>query len=241
MSIIQYGQAGLAYGAGFTYGQVNTPVVPPTGKKRMTQLALKLDERDLDGVLALGVAMEEGLKNKPAFAAVDPSPADSAAKRALIATQRAKVEAARAKLAEEEFILDGMDADYRTTVTEMAQSALDEVNGDVAQLEAANIPLRKFEGPSTQPPPEPDNMHASFGDMVGEVDFTWNSGGSRVIFIGEISSVGPTGPWVNVYTGTRSRFTAKGQQPGAEIFARVKQIRNGMHSNWSQIVSHRAR
>jgi hypothetical protein len=239
MGIIHYGQPGLAYGAGFTYGQVIPPANPR--KVKMTQLALKLDEKDLDGVLALGVDIEEGLKNKPAFAAVSPSPADSAAKRAEIATQRGKVSLAEAKLTEEQGKLDGLEAEYRVLVADMAQSALDEVDGDVAQLEAANVPLRKPGTRPTQPPPPLDNMHASFGDLSGQVDFQWNAVEGRVIYQGEISTAGPNGPWILVYVGTKSRFTATGQQPGAEVWGRAKQIRGGMASDWSQVASHRAR
>jgi hypothetical protein len=239
MGIIHYGQPGLAYGAGFTYGQVIPPANPR--KVKMTQLALKLDEKDLDGVLALGVDIEEGLKNKPAFAAVAPTPADSAAKRAEIATQRGKVSAAEAKLTEEEGKLDTLESEYRILLTDMAESALEEVDGDVAQLEAANVPLRKPGSPATQPPLPPDNVHGSYGDLSGQVDFGWNGLIGKIIFQGEISTAGPNGPFILAYVGTKSRFTAAGQQPGAEVWARVKQIRNGIASDWSQVVSHRAR
>lgn len=239
MGIIHYGQPGLAYGAGFTYGQMIPPVARP--KRMNTQAALKLDEKNLDEVLELGVDVEEGLKNKPAFADVAPSPADSAAKRAEIATQRGKVAAAESKLTEEQGKLDTMESEYRVLLTDMVDSAIDEVDGDVAQLEAANIPLKKQGVRNTQPPPPPQNLHGSFGDLSGEVDFGWDGVEGRIVFQGEMSAVGPNGPFIPIYIGTRSKFTVTGQQPGAEIWARVKQIRNGMASDWSQVASHRAR
>lgn len=238
MSVISYGQPGLTYGSGFVYGQDAAPTPPPR-KERMTQAALKLDEKDLDAALELGVEMEEGLKNKPAFAAVAPTPAAMETKRDAIGVQRGKLALAESKVADEQNALDALELDYRNSLTAQAGSAILAVNGDAAQLEGANIPLRKQGVPASDAPPPLEGVTATYGDLAGEVDWGWDARPGRV-YIGEIATAA-AGPYAFAYTGTRSRFTSKNHPSGSEVFLRVKCTCNGFESNWSQIASHRAR
>ena len=204
----------------------------------MTQAALKLDEKDLDQAMDLGVEMEEGLKNKPAFAAVAPTPAAMALKRGAIGTQRGKLALAEAKVSEEQNALDALELDYRNSLTAQAASAILAVNGDVAQLEGASIPLRKQGTRTSDAPPPLENVNGTYGDLAGEIDWSWNGNPGRV-YIGEIAS-SVAGPYVFAYSGTKSRFTSKNHPSGAEMFLRVKCVCNGFESAWSQIASHRA-
>lgn len=238
MSVITYGQPGRTYGSGFTYGQDAAPVAPPL-RKRMTQAALKLDEKNLDQAMDLGVEMEEGLKNKPAFATVAPTPAAMATRRGAIATQRGKLALATGKLAEEQSALDALELDYRNSLTAQAGSAILAVSGDAAQLEGANIPLRKAGTPASDAPPPLENVSGTYGDLSGEVDWQWNAKPGRV-YIAETGTTA-AGPFAFAYSGTRSRFTSKNHPPGSEVFLRVKCTCNGFESNWSQLASHRAR
>ncbi|HEY6167884.1 MAG TPA: hypothetical protein VI454_07585 [Verrucomicrobiae bacterium] len=239
MGIIYYGQPGVAYGAGFTYGQ-NVSSVPQQLIKKMKQAALKLDEKNLDQCMDLGQEMEEGLKNKPAFAAVAPTPAAMKLQRDAIVLQRGVLAGAVGAVALQQGALDGLESTYRNSLTLQAGSAIQLVNGDEAQLAGTNIPLRQAGTPATDAPPPLENPHGSYGDLSGEVDWAWNGPPRRMLFIAEIAT-SAAGPFTFAYSGNKSGFTSKGHPPGTEIFMRSKCSCNGFDSDWSQVVSHRAR
>lgn len=216
------------------------PVFEPLQpRRRMIERALKLHEKSLDDKINLCIDLEQGLSNTSHVPTPKFTPAQLAAKRTAIDTQRGNVAQAESQLQMEQNSLAALVTDLEVTLEESAEHSESVVLSDRVKLAELKIPLRKIGAPSTEVPPVPTNVRGSYGDLNGEVDWMWDAVGRNLLYFGEIAQ-SAAGPWTQVYAGKKSRFTSKNLVSGQEYFFRVACERNDLRSNPSELANHRA-
>jgi hypothetical protein len=115
----------------------------------------------------------------------------------------------------------------------------EELTTNAAQLESAGFALQSAGSP-VGTLGQPQNLHASGGDLDGEVDVQWDSLPRGVqSYIAE-HSTSVDGPWTQFYVGKASKATATGLTSGTEYWFRVRAVGAAGPSQWSDKASKRA-
>ena len=117
-------------------------------------------------------------------------------------------------------------------------AASEGVTMEAAQLESGGWELRGVAAPVGDLP-APGNLSASYGDMAGEVDLQWDPVRGAVSYVGQCAPAA-TGPWTQVYQGTKSRFTHSDMTSGELCYFRVAGIGPNGPGAWSDIAEKRA-
>jgi hypothetical protein len=213
-------------------------VAAPVESKRMAKVSLRLDRRDLDGKLNLGDTLVAGITDNAAdFTNPVPLPADITARLTSIRTKRTQ----RQGLLDQaegiaELVLEE-EKDLERLLTRLAKYAESKVDGDASKLATAGFPLQ---GASQNGELlAPANFTVTIGSHEGECDGKCNRVSRAKSYVAEAATAA-TGPWTQVYAGTRARFTAKNLVSGQLYYFRMKAIGASGDSQWSDIAQKRA-
>jgi hypothetical protein len=106
------------------------------------------------------------------------------------------------------------------------------------KLESGGFTLEKVPTP-IGPLPAPIDLRSKAGAMPGTTELSCRRVVGGKAYVGECAS-SPTGPWVQVYSGTKARFTATGLTSGGLYYFRMAVIGTAGQSPWSDISEKRA-
>jgi hypothetical protein len=109
---------------------------------------------------------------------------------------------------------------------------------DGPKLESGGFTLAKAPTP-IGPLPAPIHVRSLAGDAPGSADISCKSVNGGKTYQGQCAP-SPTGPWTDVYNGTRARFTATGLTSGTLYYFRMAVTGAAGQSPWSDITEKRA-
>jgi hypothetical protein len=205
----------------------------------MSEVALNLENYTGEGKIAfsahVGAQMTLNAQNFPGGGTViqvlgEKRTSFAEAMAAEMAAQSAWTVARASRIAAEE----QHDLQLKVTATFAEQ-----VTGfDGPKLESGGFTLAKPSLP-IGPLPAPLNLRSVAGAAPGSADISCKSVNGGKTYQGQCAP-SPTGPWTDVYNGTRARFTATGLTSGTLYYFRMAVTGTAGQSPWSDITEKRA-
>jgi hypothetical protein len=222
------------YDAGHHYDES----AAPSHRNRMAQVKLALRDKSLDQKADLADLLVTNMTGNATYA--NPSPA--------LATLTTKATAARTKQTARNSALAALtlaDEELATAEAELDGALTDEgayiqsaSGGDSTKIASSGAPIAPPSGP-VGPMPAPQNLRATGGDLEGTADLQWDPVRGAKSYIGECASAA-TGPWTQVYVGSKSSTTADGLTSGTTYWFRVRAVGAAGPGPWSDPATKRA-
>jgi hypothetical protein len=213
--------------------------VPGLVERIMAKIALNLDQKDLDGKLSFTDGLIEGLTDN----ADVPNPSPS------VATLTAKVASIRTKRTDRQRKLDEADAiailiveeekSLEVLLNRLAGFCDSAVDGNAAKLTDIGFELKGPNTPITSLT-APLNFTVTMGDRPGRLDGQCDPVRGAKNYVTE-AATDPNGPWIQVYSGSRSRFSISDLTSGQVYYLRMRvsgSLKAGI-SPWSDIAQKR--
>jgi hypothetical protein len=116
----------------------------------------------------------------------------------------------------------------------------EEITQDEAELLSGGFAIAAASTPPVGMLPQPENLHASYGDLDGEVDLGCNAIKRGVQSYVVENATSADGPFTQFYIGKASKSTCTGLTSGTEYWFRVRAIGAAGPSQWSEKTSSRA-
>ena len=186
----------------------------------VAKVALALDQRTLDQQNTLLTTIESSMAGKPAFAKVEPTPADVRAKCDAALAQRTLRNKLRAQLKQAETDLDTAEAEFARVFTALGAGVDAVAQGAAAVIESAGMPASEPTGKRPAQTPEmPTGLTVTTGDAAGEADPHWNGvKGARAY---EVHYGNTPDQLTHKTTVFRSKAELTGLLPGQEVWVAV--------------------
>ena len=116
----------------------------------------------------------------------------------------------------------------------------EDITRDAATLQAGGWDIQADSHTPVGPLPQPQNLHATGGDMDGTVDVAWDPIKRGVqAYIAE-RALSSSGPWTQCYVGKPSSCTIAGLTSGTQYWFQVSAIGAAGPSPWSDPATKRA-
>ena len=229
--------------AGLRFDESAAPVLPIPTKHRKLMSLFKLDlkSKKVPEKLALGTAHITAMTGNAAFPAGTRVPTDAQVAAAQAALQSAAAAADGAEVTWKQKNADRRAAEdaWDVAITARANNCEAVTPGNVATLTSTGLPMKGAPAPSG-PLGAPQNLRATAGDMIGEVDLMWDAlSGSSSNVVQSRLDAGP-GEWVQAGVVPQSKFTVTGLTPGAIYEFRVHGVGKDGDGPWSDTAIKRA-
>ncbi len=141
---------------------------------------------------------------------------------------------ARAVSKQRTSVLEEKDSELTDAVTRLASYVESASGGREDVILSAQMDVRAPALQSNEPPDAPTNLTATFGDLDGEIDLSWNAMRGAQSYIVQMSPNPPTDTsWTQAAVVTISKHTVNGLVSGNKYWFRVCAVGAGGQSGWS--------
>ena len=200
----------------------------------MAQVKLGLDVMPLVDQIKLGKEVATALTNNPNFPTPDPPAGDllafaAAAETAMLAKKAADDAAQTATINQRaaQIALTG-------ALTSEGSYVQNKSGGDEVKIKSAGLSVRHDAAPIGLLP-APENLHASLGDMPGEIDLQWNRLKGATAFVPQFTTDPMTSAsvWTTCPPSTKSKCTVPNLVAGTRYWFRVAAVGAAGQGPWS--------
>jgi hypothetical protein len=205
----------------------------------MAKIKLQIYDMKTDDEIAYLGPIVTKMTSAPAFSTLTSKTTASGTTLTALSAANADVLAAEQSLAQKRTVLATARVTTENSFRDLATSA-EALTHDAATLQLGGWEVQADSHTPVGQLPQPQNLHATGGDLEGTNDVAWDSIKRGVQAYVAERATAADGPYAQCYIGKASSCTDTGLISGTEYWYRVKALGAAGPSAWSDRASKRA-